>query len=516
MTKTNIHDFNLSGHLFLDVPDTKLVKTINEALDLSSHFPEIIEAVENDLEWAGKKAKFDRLRERRWKQSQNPDLPWDSLPEEKEVGIAELSLETGRPRMIAEAVYLFLVLRGYFGSVSDQRAAERFTDSITVRNYLETRNIKLPAPRTILDNLSHVSQATRDLIILRQMKAVSNDALDNLDSITVDSTSVWGNSQWPTDSEMINKIVERAYRTGQKMHLFGLPNFREWKLPTWLKELDKLSFEIANCAGKSGSRRKRKKLYRKVRHIGIKAVARLESELSIVQDAYSPESCSPLLGDRLKQMFLNLQQDFKDVRRICEYNRKRLEEDVSVPSTEKVLSVADPDASMIVKGGREPVLGYKPQLVRTREGFVSAAIFETGNVSDAKSLVPLVEQHKRNTGVWPKTVAADDGYASASNRKQLLDGETAKVSFSGGTGKKIMPAEEWDDPDFLALRNSRSAVESVMFTLKYCFNFDHVRRRGIEAVKAELSEKIIAHNFWRMTLLRERKGKPPVVLDPAA
>ena len=516
MAKTKIHDFNPSGYLFLDVPDTKLAKIIDEALSLGSRFSEITEAIEEDLERAGKKAKFDRLRVHRWEQSKNPDLPWDSLPEEKEVRLAELSLETGRPRMIAETVYLFLVLRGYFGSVSDQHAAERFRDSITVRNYFETRGIKIPAPRTIMDNLSHVSQATRDLIISCQMTAVINDGLDALDYVTLDSTSVWSNSQWPTDSEMINKIVERAYRTGQKMYLFRLPNFREWKLPTWLKKLDKLSFEIANCAGKRGSRRKRKKFYRKVRHIGLKAVARLESELSMVETAYKPGDCGPLVSDRLTKIFLNMRQDFEDVRRICDYNCKRIEEDISVPSAEKVLSIADPDAAMIVKGGRQPVLGYKPQLVRTREGFVSAAIFEAGNVSDAKSLVPLVEQHRRNTGVWPETVVADDGYASSANRKEMLDGGTAKVSFSGGTGKKIMPDEEWDDPDFLALRNSRSAVESVMFTLKYCFSFDRVRRRGMEAVREELSEKIIAHNFWRMALMRERKGKPPAGLKPAA
>ncbi len=516
MTKNKIHAFNPSGHLFLDVPDTKLGEIVNEALNFSRRFPEIIEAIEKDIEWAGRKAKFDRLRMRQWEQSQNPDLPWDSLPAEKDLQLEDLSLKTGRPRMKAETVYLFLTLRGYFGSVSDQCAAERFADSITVRNYFEGRNIEVSAPRTILDNLSHVSQATRNLIINRQMTAVINDGLDDLDSVTVDSTSVWGNSQWPTDSELINKIVGRAYRTGQKLYLCGLPNFRKWKLPTWLKELDKLSFEISSCAGKSGSRRKRKKLYRKVRDIGTKAVARLESELSITQDACIPESFGPLVGDRLTKIFLNMRQDFADVRQICEYNRKRLEEDVSVPSTEKVLSVADPDAAMIVKGGRQPVLGYKPQLVRTRDGFVSAAIFETGNVSDAKSLAPLVEQHCDNTGVWPGTVVADDGYASAANRETLLAAGTTHVSFSGGTGKKVMPAEEWDDPDFLALRNSRSAVESVMFTLKYCFNFDRVRRRGIEAVREELSEKIIAHNFWRMALMRERKRKPPAALSSAA
>lgn len=504
MTKSNIHGFNLSGHLFLDVPDTKLGDIIYEALALYRRFPEIGEAIEKNIETAGKEAKFGRLKIRRWEESRNPGLPWDCPPSERELRAEELSLKIGRPRMRAESVYLFLTLRGYFGSVSDQCAAERFADSITVRNYFEGMNIRVPAPRTILDNLSHVSQATRDLIVSRQMTAVSDDGLDDMNHVTADSTSVWSNSQWPTDSELISKIVERTFRTGQKLYLCGLPNFREWQLPTWLKKLDRLSFEISSLCGKRGSRRKRRRLYRKVRDICAKAVARLESELGIIQNACRLERFDPLVGDRLTKIFMNMRQDFADARLICECNRKRMEEGVSVPSTEKVLSVADPDAAMIVKGGREPVLGYKPQILRSREGFVSAVIFESGNISDAKSLVPLVERHCDNTGVWPETVVADDGYASAANRQKLIVSGTNKVSFSGGTGKKVTPAEEWDDPDFLALRNGRSAVESIMFTLKHCFRFDRVRRRGIKAVREELTEKIIAHNFWRMALIRER------------
>lgn len=511
MAKTNIQLFETSGYLFLDVPDTKLGKILNEVLALGRRFPEIIEAVIKDLELAGKNAKMNRLRVREWEQAHTPDLPWESIVPAGDLNAGDLCLEQGRPRMPSEVVYVFLALRGYLGSVSDQKAAEQFADSITLRNYFETKNIRMPAPRTILDNVSHVTQDTRDLIFDCQMTAVTEDGLDDLRKMTADSTSVWSNSQWPTDSEMICKLLERVYRKGRVLHAFGLPRFRQWKLPAWLKKLDQLSFKIANCSGKPRSRRKRKKLYREVRRIAQKAVVRLDSEWNLVQESYAPEAVSPLVRDRLSRFFSGMQEDLAAVERVCEYNRKRIEEDVSVPSAEKVLSVSDPDVAMIVKGGREPVLGYKPQLARTQHGFISAVIFETGNVSDAKSLMPLAEKHQTSTGIWPEIIVADDGYASRPNRKELLAQGTLQVSFSGGTGKKVMPEEEWDDPDFLALRNSRSAVESVIFTLKHCFNFDRVRRRGIAAVRQELTENIIAHNFWRMALMRERKGKPPAL-----
>ena len=53
-------------------------------------------------------------------------------------------------------------------------------------------------------------------------------------------------------------------------------------------------------------------------------------------------------------------------------------------------------------------------------------------------------------------------------------------------------------------RAERSAVESIMFTLKYVFEFGRLRRRGIEEVRAELLEKVIVYNFCRAIVLRQR------------
>ena len=53
----------------------------------------------------------------------------------------------------------------------------------------------------------------------------------------------------------------------------------------------------------------------------------------------------------------------------------------------------------------------------------------------------------------------------------------------------------WDEDEYQEGRRKRSAVESLMFTLKYVFQFGRLRRRGIEAVKAEMLGIIIAYNY---------------------
>jgi len=54
-------------------------------------------------------------------------------------------------------------------------------------------------------------------------------------------------------------------------------------------------------------------------------------------------------------------------------------------------------------------------------------------------------------------------------------------------------------------RRYRSAVESLMFTIKDGFDFEELGRCGITAVRAELTEKVLAYNCCRIILIRKRK-----------
>lgn len=504
MTKLNLAVVEPTCQLLFDVPDTKLGNILQESLDLSRRHPRILCLVEADLEAAARESKKTRLLEKRFQAEMTPSLPIDDLPPSAELNAQDLALGVGRPRMPAEVVYLFISVRGYLSSVTDQVAAEIIRDSTTVRRYFAERGLCVPAARTILDNLSHVSQATRDAIIDCQMDAVLEDGLDDFKKMTVDSTAVKGNNRWPVDSALIHDHVRRIFLTGEKLDRFGLPTFREWHIPRWLKELHNLDFQASLCGGKPGSRKARKKLYREIRATAEKAVARMEKELAIVMESYCPEMFSPRVREQLNRIFEGMKEDIEKVRVICEYNHKRMEEEVSAPSAEKILTMADPDAAIIVKGDRDPTLGYKPQVIRTGNGFVSGMILEQGNTSDSGSFQELVELHFNRTRVLPESVSADDGYASKENRDTVLGKGVGKVSFSGSKGRRIIPDEQWDTPGYLELRKERSAVESVIFTLKYVFDFDRARRRGLAEVKEELTEKIIAHNFWRMALLRKR------------
>jgi IS5 family transposase len=197
----------------------------------------------------------------------------------------------------------------------------------------------------------------------------------------------------------------------------------------------------------------------------------------------------------------------EDAAKVIAYAQDRVFKGVKVPSAGKVLSISDPDAAFIKKGSRNPVIGYKPQIVRSANGFVVALEVPRGNTADCAELKPAIENAIKRTGVTPDMVSTDDGYASAEGRQALLDMGIADVSISGSKGRKLTGEGEWASGKYQHSRAQRSAVESLMFTLKDGFDFGELGRRGLEPVREELLEKVLAYNLCRIILIRKRRLK---------
>ena len=185
---------------------------------------------------------------------------------------------------------------------------------------------------------------------------------------------------------------------------------------------------------------------------------------------------------------------------------KRINRNEKIPAAAKVVSLSDQDAAMIVKGERETVVGYKPQLGRPKKnGLITALIVPEGNAADSAQLRPTVDASIRRTGVIPSVLSFDDGYTNTKDRDYYLGQGVDVVSFSGAKGRNIIPAADYDSQPYKEARNDRSAVESLMFTMKHNHDMDRVMRRSLDSVRSELAEKVIAYNFLRIITLRQRR-----------
>jgi hypothetical protein len=493
----------LPGNLFLPVPDTDFRDYLEELDEVLRFAPEIVAAIEQDLDTHARKKKHLRMEDRRFFESHTGDLP-DLDIRERTIVADELTLAVGRPRMPGDAVYLFLMLRGFLGSLSSKSAQRFLRESISLHALLQERELNMPGWTTILENVNLVSLATRELILDKQIELVVKESLDDFKESTIDSTAVKANSSWPTDGKILTGMLSRAHRLGQKLHVLGLEDFREGWVPRWLDEMDKLEFQICLSAGKPHSRGKLKKHYRKLLRKGGQAADSLSRELAGLEEGLEMNSLPPSSREFLKRVLERIRNDIADAKRVVEYAADRVFHGKQLPSTEKVLSLSDGSAGYIKKGGRDPVIGYKPQLVRSENGFVTSLMVPQGNAADSIKLVPAIRESIERTGVIAELVSTDDGYASAKGRDQLLKMGVKILSISGAKGKKLTDPQDWDSDVYRDARRNRSAVESLMFTIKDGFEFGELGRRGIDAVRNELLEKVLAYNCCRITLVRKR------------
>ena len=500
--------------LFWVAPDTDMKQVLDQALDLAARKPELLTRIAADQDALGVAKKQLRLADQRWERAQMLTLP--GLPVENVIERPrdDVSLLEGRPRMPAEAVYVFSVLRGYLGSISDQDARDRLLDSVTLQLYLSSRNLTFPGWTTILENLNAISQETRGFILEAQLEQILEEKLDDFSQAILDSTAVEANATWPTDAGILLALLERAFRTSQKLETLGVANLPQWWMPQWLKKLHTLHFRINNVAGKPKSKGKLKKYYRQFLSTVEKMLDYLISECigrDPLQEA-TPRPPSQLF--LLERMWDQLVRDVSEGGAVYQYTEERIFEGKQRPAEAKKLSLSDESAAFIQKGQRNSVIGYKPQLARSGEGFVTTLNVPQGNAADAPQLVPLVEDVRQHTGILPQQVSVDDGYASEEGRNQLLELGVKEVSISGAKGKQLTPEEDWNSTGHQLLRKGRSAVESLIFVLKFRFAFGRLRRRGLEEVRAELWEKILAYNFARMVFVRKAREETP--LDNAA
>ncbi len=505
-TRNKIADAIPVCNLILPVPDTDFRDFMDEVEELAGFAPEIIDAIEKDLDAHGRQKKKLRLEDRRFFESRTAELPELNM-QEQDILATELKLAIGRPRMSAYTVYVFLMTRGFLGALSTKPARRFLRESMSLYGFFQRRGLRIPAVTTILENVNLVSYATRELILDRQIAFILGQELDDFGKLTVDSTSVKANSDWPTESKILTGLLTRVHRLGQKMHVFGLEDFRPGWVPGWLEQMDKLEFQICLAAGKPNSKGKLKKHYRQLLKRGQKAADSLAAELSGFEQGLLIEALPPSRRVLLKRVLEQIRSDIAEAKRVVQYAGDRVFGDKKLPSTQKVLSLSDGSAAYIKKGSRNAVIGYKPQLVRSENGFVTSLIVPQGNAADSIKLVPAIRESITRTGVIAELVSTDDGYASAKGRDELLGMGVKDVSISGAKGRKLTDPGDWESEVYRDARRNRSAVESLMFTIKDGFAFGELGRRGIDAVRDELLEKVLAYNCCRSILMKTRRWK---------
>ena len=490
--------------VFLTPIDSRLNDFLSEIHEIARWEPSIVERIDEDLDLHAKKKKLLRLIDAQFLAGQTPDLPKLQI-QLRELKFDDIDLEIGRPRTEAYIVYLFLMLRGLIGGCKDQHARLLQEESITLKLWLNHLGLELPPASTLSENLNAVSNQTRGLVHQVQLRWILEQDLDDFQKCFIDSTAVEANTERPTDSTILVRLIARVCTAGGNLHRIDLPDMNQIGLLEQQEELRRLNQQIHFLSSKARAEAKRQKLYfqlvRRVRRLRKRLLRDLETVRRKLESRADLLPSRRLRGGQALGLIAEDLAALEQAANVCE---RRIMEQEKVPMAEKIVSLSDSDASFIVKGGWNSVVGYRPQLARSGSGFVTALLLPLGNAADSPHLVPMLKQQITNTGVIPSMASVDDGYSSQQGREELLGLGVKVVSIGGAKGKKVIEAQQWKSQLYRQARAERSAIESLIFTLKNGFEFGEMVRRTQENVLAEMLEKVLAYNISQIIRVRKK------------
>jgi len=189
------------------------------------------------------------------------------------------------------------------------------------------------------------------------------------------------------------------------------------------------------------------------------------------------------------------------VERIIRQSERRVLAGEPVPAGEKLVSLFEPHADIIVKGSRDTEYGHKLNLTSGRSGMILDLVIEAGNPADSDRLLPMLERHIAFYGRAPRQAAADGGFATRDNLTTAKARGVSDMAFHKKAGLRIedMVRSKWV---YRKLRNFRAGIEAGISCLKRTYGLARCTWRGLEHFKAYVWSSIVAYNLVLFTRLK--------------
>jgi hypothetical protein len=498
--------FDAIPMLFVAVADSDLLLFLREAHALLAASPALVARAEADLDAHGCAKKALRVADAAWGADRTAPLAGHRR-EPVVIDPARLTLMQGRPRTPAYVVLIAVLLRGYFGAgFKSCDAATMMQESITLRVFFANLGLRMPGRSTLTELVNAVSNETRLRVLDAQVALVLALAWDDFSVVLQDSTHVEGNTVFPTDSRLLVALVSRVLRVGALLARVHLPAFASLTVHRHLDAMITLDREIDMSRGTREGTRTRRQRYKSLLWRARRAYRLLNDAVAQVEAALTSLDVLPSRRAMAERVVQRLRADVDALTPVIANCEARVIHERKVPMAEKKLSLSDPDVGFITKGQRVPVIGYKPQVARSGAGFVTGLLLPKGNAADSEQLVLMVDEVVRRTGVVPRVLSVDDGYASAANVAATKARDIEVISINGSKGHALTARADWKSDEYVLARDKRSAIESLMFTLKHGFDFGEVASRGLAAAHGELLEKVLAYNLCHLARMRRAEA----------
>jgi len=385
---------------------------------------------------------------------------------------------TGRRGLAAETVLRCALLKQQ-RQLSYEELAFHLEDSASFRAFARLPLAWSPKKSVLQQTISALRPETWEAVNRALIASAQQEKLETGAVVRVDSTVTAALMHEPSDSALLwdaVRVMSRLLR--QATELPGAPAIH-WRDRRRLAKC--CATEIQYSRGKDARRR----LYRKL-------IAATHATRAALQRAAA--RFTGLAGGAVARWRAEVDHFLPLIARVLDQSERRVLHGQAVPARDKLVSLFEPHADIIVKGSRDVQYGHKLNLVTGKSGLILDLVIEAGNPADAERFLPMLDRHIARCGTPPRQMAADGGYASRDNLDQAKARGVSDVAFHKKHGLAVadMAKSAWV---YRRLRNFRAGIEAGISCFKRAYGGGRCIWRGLDHFKAYVWSAVVAHNL---------------------
>jgi len=392
----------------------------------------------------------------------------------------------GAKGMTAEQVVRAAIVKQMF-QFSYKELAFHLMDSDSLRRFCFIGIADKGFKKSVLGkNIKAISPRTWEAINRCLIHFAKDEGIEKGREVRIDCTVVESNIHTPSDSTLLWDSVRVLARILKKANeLFPRSGIR-FQNHTRRAKRRMLNIQYAK------TKKQRKTHYQDLLKVTHSTVAYAHNAIDILQ--YSPDLTAMAICNDLTQT-VNL------ALRVIEQTEKRVLQGVSVPSSDKIVSIFEPHTDIIVKDRRDTFFGHKVSLTGGRSNLITDCTIEDGNPADTDLVKKILDRQNEIYSRYPLKVAFDGGFASKENLDIAKGMKIKDVCFAKKRGLHVedMCRSQWV---YKRLRRFRAGIEAGISWIKRCFGFARCTWKGLRSFKSYVWSSIVSANL--LTIARKQ------------
>ena len=407
--------------------------------------------------------------------SRNPEFGVIDTILELRPEIIQICKDTPTVEQIVRAAF-FKEMKGY-----DYRELEYAqSDSRICASFIKLDERTPFCFQTFQKFISRINEDTLHKVLVEIVKIAINEGFEDISKIRQDSTVVKSNIHYPTNNSLVWDCINESHRL--------LSHLKE--------EVESLSFIDYTKSAKSTyfkinvtkSGDKQADLFKKQLTAFTKAINQVSKTVKKKFDGMSLKAY--IRVTELEELLPLMEKVYG-----MTYRKQVLGE--SVPNDQKLFSIYEQHADIILKGGRDVQFGHKVNLATGKTNLIIDCVVPKGNPSDTLLFNPSIGRVIDNYGITPRDSSADGGYASKDNLDHCKSMGIVNIVFNKVTKSLINVASSLNMET--RLKKWRSGIEAAISNLKRGFDLRVCTWKGFKHFKAKVMWSVLAYDIRVLT-----------------